>query len=109
MKAKKRAQVRYPVRLECELVEGNVAYPALIENISKDGLFMRVAYFNDMINYPPGSKMNLKILLSSGEKLDLHCREIWSEKNTSGSLIKLSGMKIIDPPKKLRDLLRSLN
>jgi hypothetical protein len=105
---KKRVQKRVPVRLECELISGNVNYPAFIENISKDGLFLRIAYLNEKTNITPGKQLKLKIRITSGEILNVLCSEVWSEKNAPGSQIQISGMKIIDPPEKYREFLSSL-
>lgn len=105
---KKRVNRRVPVALECELVSGDVHYPAFIENISQDGLFIRIAYINEKINIAPGEQLKLKIRITSGEIVNVYCSEVWSEKNAPSSQIQISGMKIIDPPEKYREFLSSL-
>jgi hypothetical protein len=105
---KERAYRRRPTHLDCELIVDNVNYPAFIENISNDGLFIRIAYISELINFTHNTKLKLKIQLSSGDTINLYCKEIWSDKNTPSSLMKVSGMKIINPPTKFKVFFKTL-
>ncbi len=65
-------------------------YAEVIENISEYGISMRTTK-----DFTPGKTLKLKFQLPSGEKLNLHCKIIWSHKTPPHGLTKSMG---IDPP-----------
>lgn len=106
---KRRSHKRLPVSLEGEVIAGSEHFPAHICNISKNSLFTRIAFSEEQNKLKKSHKIQLKIKLPSGERMRLFCRQIWSEKITPRSLLMISGLKVIDPTRKFRQLLHSLN
>lgn len=107
LNTKKRDNKRKDVGLEAVVLAGSMRYPAFIENISENGMFLRIAYFNEMIEFIPGEVLKLEITMPSGKILYLRCREIWSHINAPSSMMKVSGVEIIDPPAWYMDFVNS--
>ncbi|MHA2039862.1 MAG: PilZ domain-containing protein [Promethearchaeota archaeon] len=89
---------RIYVNLEAELVSDNAKCVAFIENISEVGMYLKFSSLEHPEDFIPGRLINIKFKLPSGHFLRLNCRNIWSNKNVSASLIKHTGMEIIKPP-----------
>ncbi|KPJ98399.1 MAG: hypothetical protein AMK71_11470 [Nitrospira bacterium SG8_35_4] len=71
---------------------------ALTENISEGGIYVKIACTETAANIRPGAMVNLALELPSGKLLTLKCKKVWSNKNTSNSLIEHIGVEIINPP-----------
>ncbi len=104
----KRRSKRQMVSLITRFASNNSSYTALIENISEEGIFMRVSPSSNGLNLTPGSKLELQIKLPSGEFLSSHCNIVWSYKNPPYRVINSAGMKIMNPSPQYADFLRTL-
>jgi len=106
----RRRYKRKVVKLNAERISGNERYTVFIENISENGIYMINAPSGAVKSYLPGTEIDLKFQLSSGETLDIRCRVIWSYKRTPpDELTDSVGMEIIDPPLKYREFVRTLH
>jgi hypothetical protein len=105
----RRRYERKIVKLNAERISGNERYAVFIENISENGIYMITAPSGVIMNYVPGTELDIKFQLSSGEILNLHCRVIWSYKRPppDGSTDNI-GMEIIDPPLRYKEFVRTL-
>lgn len=92
---KKRVGKRINIGLHTELGSSCMA---LTENISEGGIYVKIASTESTTNIRPGARVDLAIELPSGKLLNLSCKKVWSNKNTSNSLIEHIGVEIINPP-----------
>ena len=92
----KRTSKRIPISLEVRFNWPGVTYKAFITNISKNGLYViAVSGENDFAN-PDERMLTVKFPVSSGQFLELQCKEVWS--NLSDLSSKEMGLEIKDPP-----------
>jgi hypothetical protein len=99
---------RIPVEIDAEITLDETRHAGIIENLSEEGLCIRVTPPKTSRDLTAGKKFDLKFQLPSGETLNLYCRKIWSFKITPRSLIRRFGMKIIDPPVKYKQFITTL-
>jgi hypothetical protein len=92
---KKRVGKRINIGLDAEF---DSSCMALTENISEGGIYVKIACTEPASIIKPGTQLKLIIELPSGKLLDLACKKIWSNRNTSNSLIEHIGVEIINPP-----------
>ena len=93
----KRHSKRIPVRLNAEIVPAGknpagfidklsghgiawYKYTGVIENLSGNGICIRVASSENGMDYTPGSRHKIKFQLLTKETLELHCEVVWSNK-----------------------------
>jgi hypothetical protein len=70
-------------------------FNGVIENLSREGVCIRVAPSENGINCSPGARHKVKFQLLTKEVLDLHCEVVWSNKLL---LHPFGSRKDIDPP-----------
>ena len=102
MQASRRDCQRIPVNLEAELAYKKATCFAFIENVSDRGIYVKITCIERIDDFKPGTKINIKFRLPSGQFLHLTCEEKWSKKNISNSMIEQIGMKIINPPQEYK-------
>ncbi len=101
-----RRSQRIVTTLDAELILNENNYTGVIENISKDGIYMRTLPANIPMEFATGTKLELKVKLPSEETLILHCEIMRSNNISSDGLTSGIGMKVIDPPSEYDDLLK---
>ena len=105
----RRRAKRIVIKLKAEIVTesqgSNIGY---LENLSEEGIYMISVPANPMIDFQPGTTFDLKFQLSSGQKLNLHCKVKWSFKTPPHGLTNSMGLEIIDPPEEYKELLKTL-
>jgi len=104
----RRRSKRKIVSLEARLVSGGVRLAGVIENLSEEGIYMRTAPTKSVIDFSPGTPLELSFQLPSGEMLNLHCNVKWAYKTLPHGLTNSIGMEIINPPQKYKEFLKSL-
>lgn len=105
----KRHFKRIKVNLKAERISGNEKYGVYIEDISENGIHIITTPSNTHKKYTPGTDIDLKFLLTSGETLNLHCKVRWAHsKIPPDGLTDSIGLEIIDPPLKYIEFLRAL-
>ena len=99
-----RSQKRLPFGFRAELIAFNVTYEAFVENISENGMNLKIVQISSDHNFEYISDVALKIHPAFGERIDLNGRKKWSSKNSPNSVIESIGIEIIDPPPEYKHL-----
>ena len=89
---------------EFSLEENN--YTGVIENISNEGIYMRLLSAGAPIEFTPGTELELNIKLSPEETMNLNCVIRWSKSISPDRLSGSAGMEIINPPAEFGELLK---
>ena len=95
----KRCSERTVVSLNAELISEGISYAGVIENFSKDGVYIRTAPTKTPAHFASGTPVELKFQRLSQEPLNLHlyCKVRWSYKTPPHGLTTSIGLEIIDP------------
>jgi len=110
MAMEKRRSKRIRVNLKAERISGDEKYGVFIENISEHGICMITTHLKAHSKYIPGTYIELRFRLSSGETLNLSCKVIWAHlKIPPDGLTDSIGLEITDPPLKYIEFVRSLH
>jgi hypothetical protein len=104
----KRRSRRIVVKLDAERISGDTAHAVYIENISEDGICITSAPAQDAARFTPDVLVILKLRLSSGQTIDLHCRVIWSFKTQPRDKTRSTGLEVIDPPPEYTEFVKTL-
>jgi hypothetical protein len=104
----KNRSYRIPVEINAEVSSNKIMHEGIIENLSEEGLCMRITPTKTTKDFTTGIRLDLRFQLPSGETLMLFCKKRWSYRITPRSLIKRVGMEIIDPPVKYKDFVSAL-
>ncbi|MEW6417789.1 MAG: PilZ domain-containing protein [Nitrospirota bacterium] len=105
----KRRYKRIKVNLKAERISGDEKYGVFIENISEHGICMITTHLKTHSKYTPGTDIDLRFRLSSGQTLNLCCKVIWAHsKIPPDGLTDSIGLKIIDPPLQYIEFVRTL-
>ncbi len=106
----KRRSKRIKVNLKAERISGNEKNGVYIEDISENGIHMITTPSSAHEKYTPGTDIDLKFQLSSGETLNLHCKVRWAHsKIPPNGLTDSIGLEIIDPPPKYIEFVKALH
>ncbi len=108
--------IRIPVKFEATIIYEKKEYEVKIENLSEEGIHIRTEPVKAVIDFEPGTLIELEFELLSGETLKpageilkLNCRVIWSEKSTPDDLKNIIGLEIIDKSTQYEEFLKSLH
>jgi len=105
----KRRSKRFRVHLKAERISGNEKYGVFIENISEYGIHIITTSTEKHKSYTPGTNIDLKFQLFTGETLNLQCKVKWAHsKVPPDGLTDSIGLEIIDPPEKYLELVKKL-
>lgn len=105
----KRRSRRIKINLKAERISGDEKCGVFIENISENGIHMITTPSEMHEKYRPGTDIDLKFHLSSGETLSLHCKVRWAHlKIPTNGLTDSIGLEIIDPPRRYIEFVRAL-
>jgi hypothetical protein len=89
-------------------------YVGFIHNVSEEGLAFEIYDFEPMLKeLSPKRIIKLTVRIPSGEMLNLNCEIVWSSIDSHSRLLQnytthKMGMRIIDPPSKYREYVKSL-
>ncbi|MBI4838725.1 MAG: PilZ domain-containing protein [Nitrospirae bacterium] len=99
---------RKRVYLSAERISGNADRSIFIENISERGIQIITAPAESIIEFSPGTPIDLKFVLSNGEIIDLYCIVKWSYHNTPpDDATTTIGMEVVDPPSRYREFVKT--
>ena len=99
---------RYNVNLVSIVSSDATSYAGFIKNASEEGLAYETYSYASTLNKLSRKKtINLMMKMPSGEMLKMKCSIKWLSKHSTWSLFKM-GMKIIDPPMKYREYVKTL-
>ena len=96
------------VNFKAELISDSIIHSAVIENLSKDGLYIRAVPVESASDFIPGKTLELRFQLTSGETMCLSCKVKWSYKTPPHGLTKSLGMEIIDPLPRYKEFFETL-
>jgi hypothetical protein len=105
----RRRSRRIKVKLKAERISGNEKFGVFIENISETGIHIITTPSKKHRKYSPGTDIDLKFMLKTGDTIDLRCKVIWAElKSPPNGLTDSIGLEIIDPPPQYIEFIRAL-
>jgi hypothetical protein len=102
----KRRSRRIVTTLDAEFSLDGSNYTGVIENISKEGIYMRFLSSTAPIEFTPGTELELNIKPSPEETMNLHCVIRWSKSISPDRLSGSAGMEIINPPSEYGELVK---
>lgn len=109
MQKEKRKAKRYKVHLVAERISGNQRYGVFIENISEYGIQIITTSTKAHEKYSPGTDIDLKFHLTSGDVIDLKCKVKWVHlKIPTNGFVDCIGLEILNPPSKYIKFVRGL-
>jgi hypothetical protein len=104
-----RIRNRVPVLLDGELISNRGHFFAVVNNISENGIFVKIPLNEKEKNHSFDLDFfSLKLQLPTGDLVNLNCTKKWSYQHSSGSLIEHMGIGVIDPPKQYKIYFNSL-
>jgi hypothetical protein len=104
----RRRAKRVTVNLKAERISCTKNCSVFIENLSETGISMITSPTNNKV-YVPGSGINLKLKLSTGDIIKLNCNVKWYYDSSSDDMTNSVGLEIIDPPDDYMEFLKTLN
>ena len=106
----RRTAKRVSVSLKAERISGDEKHSVFIEDISERGIHIITAPSAAIRKYVPGNEIDLKLELSSGSKILLHCITRWAyHKLPPEGEIDSIGLEIIDPPAEYIKLIQAVS
>lgn len=100
----RRSHKRLPFGFRAELIAFDVTYEAFVENISENGMNLKIIQITSDHTFDYVSDVLLKLHPEFGKRIHLNGRKKWSSKNTPNSVIESIGIELIDPPPEYRKL-----
>jgi len=104
----RRTAKRKIVRIEAELICGDVHCASVIENISPGGVYAIASPTTGSPDFAPETSVELKFEFPKGQKQHLRCRIKWSYKTPPHQLTSSIGMEIIEAPPTFHAVLESV-
>ncbi|HJX01910.1 MAG TPA: PilZ domain-containing protein [Candidatus Humimicrobiaceae bacterium] len=106
----RRRSRRIKIKLKAERISGDEKFGVYIENISETGIYMMTTPLKKHKKYIPGTDIDLKFQLNTGEIINLYCKVVWAElKSPPNGMTDSIGLEIIDPPSRYLEFVRELN
>jgi hypothetical protein len=104
----KRRFKRYLARFHSVILAKGKSYAGSLENVSEEGLAYIMSSFRPAIkDLVPEEKIKLLVLTPSGETLNLNCEIRWTNAHCENDKFCV-GAKIIDPPARYKEFLKTL-
>jgi len=93
-----RISKRIPVSLEAHLTWGGITYRAFITGISEKGLYVIAP--SSAMDFAGRNKSAVTVQFHAApdEMLELQCKEVWSDNDTSAHSTQTIGLEIQNPP-----------
>ncbi len=106
---KKKISKRFSTDLKGVIFIEEKRYVGNLKNVSEEGLCYLISNFvYKNISIIPGIKVKVVFLNSSEKVLSLNCEIIWSDGPSRDSSKSYIGMKVIDPVKRYKDFVNTL-
>lgn len=99
----KRRSKRTIKRLEVKFISGDISYRGITSNLSEYGIFVRTTK-----GLAPGTVLELKLYLPSGETITLSGNVKRTVKTQLYNVKNGMGIELIDPPLKYTEFLKTL-
>jgi hypothetical protein len=107
--AEKRNSNRLAVSLVGEIVIDKISYTVLIENVSENGIYMKILPTETTIGFSIKKSYKVKFKLPSGKTLSADCNAKWSCKPPPHFKVNCVGSELIDPSPRYIKFIKSLN
>jgi hypothetical protein len=104
----KRSSQRIDVFLTGKFLINEENISALIENLSLNGIYMKLSPFNSFVDIPLAQEHELKFKLPSGKVLNHHCTVKWSCKALPHNVVTCIDSEIMNPSQEYKEFLGSL-
>jgi len=103
-----RIRKRIPVLLDGELITSSGNCNAIINNISKNGVYVKIPISEIEKSFPIDWKIFfLKLQLPNGDHVNLNCTKKWSYQISPGSMIEHIGIEVVAPPQQYKEYYKS--
>ncbi|MHA2219382.1 MAG: PilZ domain-containing protein [Candidatus Hodarchaeales archaeon] len=99
---------RMNVDLETEIIFNNTSYEAKIENVSEEGLLIRIYPEHGSVDFYPGTIIKLKLEIPSGEKVSIDCNVVWSKKDVLDAVTNNLGLQVLEIPPQYNEFVKTL-
>ena len=94
--------------IPAEIITEDKRRAGTIENLSDEGIYVVAAPAKSEKDFFPGTELEIRFQLPSGEKLSLHCVIKWSYLTPPHGYTFSIGLKITDPPLTYQESLKTL-
>jgi hypothetical protein len=109
MNMEKRRFTRYFTFLQSVIISEGKSYASSVENVSEEGLACKMSTFAQaLIGLFPDKLIKLIISTPTGDTINLNCKIKWGVVPCNDEKLCM-GMKIIDPPEKYKEYVKTLN
>jgi hypothetical protein len=107
---KRSSSKRTTVSMRGEFSSNGKTYSGHIGNVSRNGIFFHIASTKTAVDFIPGTKSEVTLLLPSGKKIRLQGEIKWlhTYKTQFNGLVNSLGMEIIDIPQEYTKLIKTL-
>ena len=102
-----RISKRIPVSIEAHLTWGGITYRAFITGISGKGLYVIAPSSAKDFAGRNKSAVTVEFHAAPDEMLELQCKEVWSDNDTSAHSTQTIGLEIQNPPPSYAEFYRS--
>ena len=94
----RRLSKRLTVSMKAERISCTNNCSVFIENLSDTGIHMITAPAKNPNLFVPGSAIQLKLKIATGNTIKLQCKVKWAYDNSPEDLTNSVGLEILDPP-----------
>ncbi len=84
------------VNLKASLVSKNKRHSGIIENLSKDSIYLRAVTINPVSDFIPGEFLEIHFQSNSGEDISLPGKVKWSYETPPHGITKSIGLEILE-------------
>ena len=94
--------------IAAEIIDGDRRRAGTIENLSDEGIYVVTAPTKSEKDLFPGTEVEIRFWLPSGENIQLHCVVQWSYLTPPHGYTFSMGLRITDPPLTYQEALKTL-
>ncbi|UCF86902.1 MAG: PilZ domain-containing protein [Nitrospiraceae bacterium] len=105
----KRHSKRKMVSLTADLLHNDIPYSGLIDNLSVDGMHVRLTPSNTSKNLSLDSDLKVKFRVSGKQSFLLSCRKRWAFNTPPHGVVKSVGLEIKNPPIDFKSFVKTLS
>jgi hypothetical protein len=105
----KRHNKRKAVSLSANLLNNDIPYSGLIENLSEDGMHVRLTPSNTSKNLSLDSNLKVEFKVSAKQSFLLSCRKRWAFNTPPHGVVKSVGLEITDPSIDFKTFVKTLS
>lgn len=105
----KRHNKRKAVSLSANLIDKDIPYSGLIENISIDGMHVRLTPSNTSKNLSLDSNLKVEFKASAKQSFQLSCRKRWAFNTPPHGVVKSVGLEITNPSIDFKNFVKTLS